>query len=98
MDKAKAWDELDSRLFNGFVTTYGRIPAFIVTLGTLNIARGLALVITEAFPVVIEGVGLPDSTVGSYLTLGRPMLFDVIPIQLIYFIIIIYRKLLITQK
>lgn len=31
-------------LINGLITTYGRIPAFIVTLGTLYILRGIALV------------------------------------------------------
>lgn len=33
---------------NGFITSFWRIPSFIVTLGMLNIARGAALQVTDA--------------------------------------------------
>lgn len=33
---------------NGFITVKWKLPAFIVTLGTLNIARGAALMFTDA--------------------------------------------------
>lgn len=36
---------------NGFVTTFGRIPSFIVTLGMMTIARGLSLVYTDGYPI-----------------------------------------------
>ena len=36
---------------NGFLTTRLRIAPFIVTLGTLGIIRGLALIITNGLPV-----------------------------------------------
>lgn len=60
-------------LFNGLVTVYGRIPSFIVTLGTLSIARGLAL---------SYGTGVPDpitsraflATFGDGAVLGIPVL------------------------
>ncbi len=42
-------------LFNGIVTTWLKIPPFIVTLGTLGIARGVTLIISNGLPVV----GLP---------------------------------------
>ncbi|CAH0120214.1 MULTISPECIES: ABC transporter permease [unclassified Paenibacillus] len=42
---------------NGFVTTYGRIPSFIVTLGMMTIARGLSLVYTDGYPIS----NLPES-------------------------------------
>jgi ribose/xylose/arabinose/galactoside ABC-type transport system permease subunit len=51
---------------NGFLITRGKIPPFIVTLGMLGVARGLALVITNGLPVY----GLPDPIV--YLGQGRP--------------------------
>lgn len=35
-------------LVNGFLTTVVRIPSFIVTLGMLNVAQGLALLLTSA--------------------------------------------------
>jgi len=60
-------------LVNGLVTVYGRIASFIVTLGTLSIARGLAL---------SYGTGVPDpitsrnylSTFGDGTILGIPVL------------------------
>ena len=34
-------------LINGFLSTYGRLPSFIVTLGMLSVVRGIALLITR---------------------------------------------------
>ena len=47
---------------NGYVTTRWKLPAFIVTLGMLNVARGAALYITEArtifnLPKTLTGFG-----------------------------------------
>lgn len=41
-------------LVNGWFTAYQGIPAFIVTLATLSVVRGLALFSTEGFSVPIE--------------------------------------------
>ena len=38
-------------LVNGLLVTVGRLPAFIVTLGTLSIGRGLMYIVTEGVPV-----------------------------------------------
>lgn len=38
-------------LFNGLIITLGRIPAFIVTLGTMQIFRGVALQLTNGQPI-----------------------------------------------
>jgi ribose/xylose/arabinose/galactoside ABC-type transport system permease subunit len=51
---------------NGLLVTRAKIPAFIVTLGVLGIARGAALVLTDGKPVY----GLPDALV--FLGQGRP--------------------------
>lgn len=51
---------------NGLIVTRGGIPAFIVTLGMLGVARGLALVLTNGAPVY----GLDPAFV--YLGQGRP--------------------------
>jgi ribose transport system permease protein len=51
---------------NGFLITRGDIPPFIVTLGMLGVARGLALVLTNGLPIY----GLPDPIV--WLGQGRP--------------------------
>ena len=54
-------------LINGILVTRARIPAFIVTLGMLGIARGAALVLTNGQPVY----GLPAELL--YLGQGRPL-------------------------
>jgi ribose transport system permease protein len=41
---------------NGLFVTLGRVPAFIATLATLSMARGLALVVSEGRPIS----GFPD--------------------------------------
>jgi ribose/xylose/arabinose/galactoside ABC-type transport system permease subunit len=38
-------------LVNGLLVSHGRLPPFIVTLGTMSIARGFALLLTEGRPV-----------------------------------------------
>ena len=38
-------------LINGLMVTFGRLPPFIATLGTLSIGRGLMYIITKGVPV-----------------------------------------------
>jgi ribose/xylose/arabinose/galactoside ABC-type transport system permease subunit len=56
-------------LANGFLVSKLRINPFIVTLGMLNIARGIVLVITKGFPIPIYE--------GSIITLGQGSFFSV---------------------
>ncbi len=51
---------------NGFIVTRGHVPAFIVTLGMLGIARGLALIISSGRGIY----GLPDEIL--FLGQARP--------------------------
>jgi ribose transport system permease protein len=55
---------------SGILITFGNIPPFIATLGTMTVVRGLALTLTKGLPVS----GLPDNfTVwGTGATLGIP--------------------------
>ena len=39
-------------LINGVGVAYGDLPPFIITLGTMSIARGLALVISDGIPII----------------------------------------------
>ena len=41
-------------LVNGYLTTRLRIPSFLITLGTLSIARGIVMLLTDTRPVVIS--------------------------------------------
>lgn len=63
-------------LLNGFLTTWLKIPPFIVTLGTLGIARGLTLILSNGLPVV----GLPDDLafLGEGTVLGVPFVLLVL--------------------
>jgi ribose/xylose/arabinose/galactoside ABC-type transport system permease subunit len=57
-------------LVNGLLVTLGDIPSFIVTLGTLGIARGLAYILTKERAIY----GMPDQIVflGQGRVLGIP--------------------------
>jgi ribose/xylose/arabinose/galactoside ABC-type transport system permease subunit len=73
--------------FNGFIITKARVPAFIVTLGTMTMGRGLALILSKGRPVS----NLSDSFnfIGGGSMLGIP-----VPILLLGFIFIICLVLL----
>ncbi len=59
---------------NGFVTTRWKLPSFIVTIGMLNIARGTALVITNAR--TLFNLPFPLSHFGSSVIWGLiPVIF-----------------------
>lgn len=60
-------------LVNGFLSSYGRIPSFIFTLGTLSIFRGLAFLYTGGTPIFSVS---PTLNAIFYTTvLGFPMPF-----------------------
>lgn len=63
---------------NGIVITYGNIPAFVVTLGMMGVARGVALLITDGQAIY----GLPEPLL--FLGQGRP--FGV-PVPAIVFVV-----------
>jgi ribose/xylose/arabinose/galactoside ABC-type transport system permease subunit len=58
-------------LFNGLCFAGLRVPSFIVTLGTLSIARGLTVLISGSQPIVLQGdignLGVPP---GIYIVAG----------------------------
>jgi len=61
-------------LANGLLTTWGRIPALVVTLGTLYVFRGVAFLWTDGRQVNAET--LPDAflSLGTGTVLGIPTL------------------------
>lgn len=58
-------------VFNGVVVAYSRIPAFVVTLGTLAMASGLALGLTTGS--TISGFPRGFLMIGQGLVLGVPV-------------------------
>lgn len=63
-------------LFNGFMISKVGLPPFIVTLGMMNLSRGIAYILTKGSPLSLSGY-LPDSfryfATGDVF--GVPMLF-----------------------
>jgi ribose transport system permease protein len=62
-------------LLNGFFVTRGKLPPFIATLGTMGIARGIALIITDGVPIF----GLP----ASFAALGGGRLLQLVPMPVV---------------
>ena len=58
-------------IINGVLVTYIKIPSFIVTLGTLNLIRGFALLLTGGFYVTIMEVKDPVLDICRFLGAGR---------------------------
>ena len=68
-------------LANGLVITKCRIPAFIMTLATQFIGRGVVLMITDSQPV--SGLG------ESFLVYGQGNIFGVIPVPTVIMVIVL---------
>lgn len=67
-------------LVNGLVISYGRVPAFITTLGMMSIARGGALALKSGQPIS----GIPP----KYEYLATCEIGGAIPIFIVYIIVI----------
>lgn len=65
-------------LVNGFLSTYGRIPAFIVTLAMMGVIRGLAFLITGGTPIMSVSPDLEPIFYGNFLGLPLPLIYVVV--------------------
>ncbi|RUZ29358.1 ABC transporter permease, partial [Mesorhizobium sp. M7A.F.Ca.CA.001.04.1.1] len=76
-------------LINGVLSTYGRLPSLIATLGMLSIVRGAALILTNGQPVTVNARNgaLPD-VLQTFSFIGQGYLFTIIPMQLVFFVIV----------
>lgn len=63
---------------NGFFSTYGRIPSFIVTLATMSVYRGLAFLITKGTPIFSVSPALEPIFYGRLLGIPLPFYYVVI--------------------
>lgn len=63
---------------NGFFSSYGRIPSFIFTLGTLSIFRGLAFLQTGGTPIFSVSPQLDPVFYGELLGIPLPFVYVVI--------------------
>ncbi|MGV9826817.1 ABC transporter permease [Gordonia sp. NPDC003429] len=71
-------------LFNGVVFAYGRVPSFIVTLGTLSLFSGIALTILEGSTINFTDTGIRNLAVGQWI----PNLQNAAVIALVVFAIV----------
>jgi len=85
-------------LFNGVLVTYGRIPALIVTLGMMNVARGAALVLSQAQVIGINYRTIKDPAVNDFLYIGQGKLFDIIPMLAIFLFAVTLASYLIFNR
>ena len=60
-------------LLNGVAVGYFHLNSFMVTLGTLNIVRGLVLLETQGASVSVEGHGIPQSQIDAFSFLGSQL-------------------------
>lgn len=67
-------------VLNGVLVAYLNVPAFVVTLGTQSIVRGLAYIISGGRPIF--------GVVDAYERIAGSKLFDVIPMLVVYYILI----------
>lgn len=69
-------------VINGVLTVAVKLPSFIVTLGTLSVFRGIALLLTNAAPISLDAT-FQNIDQFAYLGTGRPL---GIPMQFVFFI------------
>ncbi len=70
-------------LVNGLLTTYGKIPSFITTLGTMTAYAGVTLVYTQGNPISISS--------NSYQWIGQGYLFGVpVPVYIMVLFYIVF--------
>ena len=74
---------------NGVLSTYGKLPSFIATLGMLSVIRGAALLITDGQPVTVDVAkgGRPD-VIQKFYFLGQGQAFGSLPMLLVCFAVV----------
>jgi ribose transport system permease protein len=86
-------------LLIGVVSTYGKLPSFITTLGMMSVIRGAALLITDGKPVTVnERFGADPVALQKFYFLAQGRLFDTIPMQLVFFAVIILIAYILLAK
>ncbi len=72
---------------NGLLTTWVQIPSLIVTLGMMSVARGFALIISNARVMTLSPRTIHDTTLPAFIFLGQGRLFGV-PIMSLCFVLV----------
>lgn len=74
---------------NGLLSTHGKIPSFIATLGMSSTIRGIALLMTNGDPVTInDRSGIAPESLRIFYYIGQGRVFDTVPMQFVFFVLI----------
>jgi ribose transport system permease protein len=74
-------------LANGLLISYGRLPAFIATLGMMSVARGTALFYTEGRPISGFSTEFRFLATGEIASIPAPVLIMVIIYVIAHFVL-----------
>jgi ribose/xylose/arabinose/galactoside ABC-type transport system permease subunit len=74
-------------LVNGVLVAYLRVPAFVATLGTLGIARGAALVVTNGGSVLLKDDSIGGLANGRLLGVPVPLLLALALLVVMYLLL-----------
>ncbi|MEI6385430.1 MAG: ABC transporter permease [Spirochaetota bacterium] len=83
---------------NGLLVTRLRVPALIVTLGMLNMARGVAMIINGGMVVPLIPRLIKDPALDAFIFIGRGRIMDVVPTMSIAFLLVLILGFIIYQK
>ncbi|MGW3314871.1 ABC transporter permease [Streptomyces fungicidicus] len=72
-------------LLNGLAVVVLGVPSFIVTLGTLSVFRGIALLISDGAPISLSS---SQPGVAEFNLLGQGRLFGIVPMQFVFFAVV----------
>lgn len=76
-------------LVNGLLSTHGRLPSLIATLGMMSVIRGIALLMTNGEPVTVNvRNGADPAVLQTFLALGQGKLANLVPMQLVFFVLV----------
>ena len=82
---------------NGLLSTYGKIPALIVTLGMMNIARGAALVLSDARVISLSKRTVTATGLDRLLFVGQGKIFGIPVVSLIFILTVILVNMIFTK-
>jgi ribose/xylose/arabinose/galactoside ABC-type transport system permease subunit len=85
-------------IVNGLLVTTLRVPALIVTLGMLNMARGTAMIINRGMVVPLIPRLIKDPALDTFIFFGRGRFFDIVPTMIIGFLIVLLLGFIVYQK
>ncbi len=80
------------------LVTLLRVPALIVTLGMLNMARGVAMLINGGMVVPLIPRLIKDPALEAFIFIGRGKLFDTVPTMSIAFLLVLVFGFVVYQK